>query len=255
MDNAEIMRLIDSGANFYCRQLGNASHMEFKRLKHYSMIHPKPGERGGTSVFDVTLEDLADAEAALVIDEIKSLNEHTWWGLCLSDRIYRLVHGTPRPLLSREEHENAEEVYMALFPEDRRSSRGEDTESANGITRVRSSEEFAIWADLCNSVLHDNYPIIHRVNHYEICRTGLMPCYLAYLGGQPAGTAAILNDGEVASLEFVATLPQFKRQGVARSACERAVDEAFREKSKVITTRAFQTAKDIYRAIGFRIYY
>jgi hypothetical protein len=30
MENAEIMKFIGSGANFYCRQLGNASHMEFE---------------------------------------------------------------------------------------------------------------------------------------------------------------------------------------------------------------------------------
>lgn len=254
MDNAEIMKLIDSGANFYCRQLGNASHMEFKRFEHYSMIYPKPGERGGTSVFDVTLEGLDDSEAALVIDEIKSLNEHTWWGLCLSDRIYRLIFGAPRPLLSEEEHENAEEIYMALFPEERTVDPRE-SERVSSVARVASREEFAVWADLCNQVLHDSYPIIHRVNHHEICRTGIMNCYLAYLHGEPAGTAAILNDGEVASLEFVATLPQFRKQGVARSVCQRAVDEAFLGKSKVITTRAFQPAKDLYKAMGFRIYY
>jgi ribosomal protein S18 acetylase RimI-like enzyme len=59
MENAQVMKLIDSGANFYCRQLGNASHMQFERREYYSIIYPKPGEQERTSVFDVTVEFVA----------------------------------------------------------------------------------------------------------------------------------------------------------------------------------------------------
>jgi ribosomal protein S18 acetylase RimI-like enzyme len=254
MENAEIMKLVDSGAQFYCRQLGNASHMEFERRNHYSIIYPKPGEEGGTSVFDVTLEDLDDAKATEVIDEIKSLNVHTWWGLCISDRDFRLITGKARPIVSDQEHENDEELYMALFPEEK-PAYPQTAESVATVTRVMASEDFAPWADICNSVLHGGYPIIHRANHYEICRTGLMSCYLAYLEGEPAGTAAILDDEGIASLEFVATLPQFRKRGIASSLCQRAVDDAFLAGAKVITTRAFQPAKNLYKSMGFRVYH
>ncbi len=254
MQPAEVLRLIDRGANFYCRQLGNASHMEFERRAHYAMIRPKPGEQGATSVFDVLLENLSDAEAAAVIGEIKALNVHTWWGLCVSDRIHRLIFGMPLPRLSKEEHENDEEVYMALFTEEKPVYR-QGTGGDFTLTRVASGGEFALWADVCNSALHDNYPVIHRVNHYEICRAGILTCYLAYHHGQPAGTAAILNDDGMASLEFVATLPPYRRLGIARSACQRAADEAFLAGAKVITTRAFKAAKHIYQALGFKAYY
>lgn len=253
MENAEVMKLIDSGANFYCRQLGNASHMEFKKSECYSIIYPKPGEQGGTSIFDVALEHLDDAEATKIIREIKSLNVHTWWGLCLSDRIYRLIFGTARPLLSEEEHANDEETYMALFPEEKPAySKGSESIK---VIRVASKEEFAIWADICNAVLHDNYPIIHRINHYDICGRNIMSCYLACHHSEPAGVSAILNNGGIASLEFVAVLPEYRKMGIGRSVCQSAVDEAFSEGAKVITTRAFKAAKHIYKALGFRIYF
>ncbi len=81
MNNAEVMKLIDDGANFYCRQLGNASHMEFINTGCYSIIRPKAGQKGGTSIFDVTLDHLSDEGAVQKINEIKAMKEHTWWAM------------------------------------------------------------------------------------------------------------------------------------------------------------------------------
>lgn len=204
MNNSEIMKLIDEGANFYCRQLGNASHMEFVNNGYYSMIYPKKGQDGGTSIFDVTLEHLNDNEAIEKINEIKVLNVHTWWGLCPSDRIADLIWGKDRPVLTQEQHENDEEFYMAIFPKEKPTY-----EKANNditIKPVTSVGEFIIWADICNSVLHGSYPIMHRVNHFDICKDGIMPCYIGYYQGKPAAVSAILNNNGVSSLEFVATL-------------------------------------------------
>ena len=71
MNNTEIMKIVDDGANFYCRQLGNASHMEFVNNGCYSMIYPKAGQDGGTSLFDVTLEHLDDEEALQKLTKLK----------------------------------------------------------------------------------------------------------------------------------------------------------------------------------------
>lgn len=254
MNNTEIMRLIDRGANFYCRQLGNAAHMEFRRLEHFSMINPKPGEPGGTSIFDVDLENLNDRDAAAVIREIKALNVHTWWGLCSSERIHRLIFGAPSPNLSAEEHENDEETYMALFP-DEKPAYPQVQENGIGVTKVETRDEFTRWADICNAVLHDNYPILHPKNHYEICREGILRCYLASYHGEPAGTAAILVNAGMDSLEFVATLPRFRKLSVAWAVCQTAVDAAFRDGAEVITVRAFREAKNLYKTIGFKVYF
>jgi len=69
MNNSEIIKIVKE-ANFYCRQLGNASHMEFVNNGCYSMIYPKEGQEGGTSLFDVTLGHLNDEVALQKIKEI-----------------------------------------------------------------------------------------------------------------------------------------------------------------------------------------
>jgi predicted GNAT family acetyltransferase len=253
MNNSEVMKLIDEGANFYCRQLGNASHMKFVNNGYYSMIYPKEGQEGGTSLFDVTLEHLNDDEALQKINEIKALNVHTWWGLCLSDRIADLILGKDRPVLTPEQHEYDEEFYMAMFPEEKPTY--EKAIKDITINQVTTVDEFGIWADICNSVLHGNYPIMHRVNHFDICKDGIMSCYIGCYQGKPAAVSAILNNNGVSSLEFVATLDDFRKKGLARALCQKAVDDAFANRSKIITLRAFANAKDLYKSLGFKIYF
>lgn len=253
MNNSEIMKLIDDGANFYCYQLGNASHMEFVNNGCYFMIHPKAGQEGGTSLFDVTLEHLNDEVALQKIKEIKALSVHTWWGLCLSDRISDLIWGKDRPVLTPEQHEDDEELYMAIFPEEKPTyGKSKDEITIKPVTTV---DEFGIWADICNSVLHGGYPIMHRINHFDICKDGIMPCYIGYYQGTPVAVAAILNNNDISSLEFVATLNDFRKKGLARALCQTAVDEAFANGSRIITTRAFADAKNLYKSLGFKIYF
>lgn len=253
MNNSEIMKLIDDGANFYCRQLGNASHMEFVNNGYYSMIYPKEGQEGGTSLFDITLEHLDDEEALLKINEIKSLNVHTWWGLCLPEKIADLIWRKDRPILSPKQHEDDEEFNMAIFPEEKPIY----IENSEDITikPVTTVDEFVIWADICNLVLHGGYPIIHRVNHFEICKEGIMPCYVGYYQGKPASVSAILNNNGISSLEFVGTLGDFRKKGLALALCQKAVEDAFANGSKIITTRAFADAKNLYKSLGFKIYF
>lgn len=253
MNNLEIMKLIDDGAIFYCRQLGNASHMEFVNNGCYSMIYPKSGQQGGTSLFDLRLEHLNNEEALQKINEIKALNVHTWWGLCLSDRIADLICGKDRPILTPEQHEDDEELYMAMFPIEK-PTYGKVSEDI-AIKLVTTVDEFGIWADICNSVLHGGYPIMHRVNHFDICKEGIMPCYIGYYHGKPVAVSAILNNNGNSSLEFVATLEDFRKKGLARALCQKAVEDAFANGTKIITTRAFADAKNLYKSLGFKIYY
>lgn len=253
MNNAVIMKLIDDGANFYCRQLGNASHMEFVNNEYYSMIYPKAEQEGGTSLFNITLEHLNDEEALQKINEIKAMNVHTWWGLCQTDRIADLIWGKDRHILTREEHEDDEEFNMAILSEEK-PNYGQTNDDIF-ISLVKTVEEFGIWADICNSVLHGGYPIIHRLNHFDICKNGIMTGYIGYYQGKPVAVSAILNDNDISSLEFVATLSDFRKNGLARALCQKAVDDTFANGAKIITTRAFVNAKNLYKSLGFQIYY
>jgi GNAT superfamily N-acetyltransferase len=188
-----------------------------------------------------------------VINEIKALNVHTWWGLCVSDRIADLIWGKGRPVVTPEQHENDEEVYMALFQES--ALLGNEIKGEIRVRPVRNLDEFGIWTDICNAVLHNGYAIMHRVNHFHLCEKGIMPCYIGFYSDKPVAVSAILNNHGISSLEFVATLADYRRKGLAKALITTAVNKAIDNGAKIITTRAFADAKNIYKSVGFKVYY
>jgi ribosomal protein S18 acetylase RimI-like enzyme len=251
MERAEICRYIDEGANFYLRLLGDAEHMEYCSNGYYSVIRPKPGEEGGTSLFDIRLGLLPDDEIERKITEIKQMNLHTWWGFNLSEKVQNILwKGQQRPQPLPEP--NDEEACMALLPEEK-PVYGKWNSSIT-VKKVDNAEDFRVWATISNQVLHSGYSIMHPINHYHLSKAGIMPCYIAYDNKTPAAVAAIMNNHEISSLEFVATLQEYRRKGLANAVCYKAIEDAFQNGSKIITLRALPAGKRLFLTLGFRIY-
>lgn len=250
MERAEICKYIDDGANFYLRLLGDAEHMEYSDNGYYSIIRPKNGQEGGTSLFNIRLEHLSDEELKKKVNEIKELNLHTWWGLELPERMLNAIFGENRPEPISEP--NDEEANMAMLPKEK--PKYEKISMSITVKKVDNAEDFKIWANISNKVLHGSYPIMHPKNHYHLSQGGIMPCYIAYYNGTAATVCSIINNKDISSLEFVATIDEHRRKGLASAVCITAIDEAFQNGSKIITLRAFSGAKKLYKALGFKIY-
>lgn len=250
MKRAEISKHIDDGANFYLRLLGDAEHMEYNDNGYYSIIRPKSDQEGGTSLFNIRLEHLPDKELKEKINEIKGLNIHTWWGVGLSERMLNAIFGQNRPEPVPEP--NDEEANMAMLSKDKPQYK--EIASTITVKKVDNAEDFKLWANISNTVLHDGYPIIHYKNHYHLSQNSIMPCYIAFYNGTAASVCSIINNKDISSLEFVATIDEYRRKGLARAVCITAIDEAVKNNSKIITLRAFAGAKKLYQAMGFKIY-
>jgi GNAT superfamily N-acetyltransferase len=251
MEKGEIIHHIDAGANYYLRLLGDASHMTYRSNPNYDLIQPKGGEQGVSCVFNIRLDHLPEVELEQKVSEIKQLNLHIWWGVGLSERMLDAIwKGQPRPVSLPEP--NDDEACMALLPEEKPIY--EAPSSVISVKRVQQLEDFRTWAGICNQVLHDGYGVVHPANHYHLCESGKMPCYLGFDENTPASAAAIINNQDSSSLEFVATLQEHRRKGLAKAVCSRAIDDAFGQGDKIITLRASPEGKGLYRGLGFKIY-
>jgi len=251
MERAEICRHIDEGANFYLRLLGDAKHMEYYSNEYYSVIRPKSGEEGGSSLFNVRLENLTEDEIEQKVDEIKKINIHTWWGFGLSEKMLDAIwKGQQRPQPQPEPNE--EEACMALLPEEKPVY--DPLKNSITVKRVDNAEDFKLWANISNKVLHGGYPIMHEENHYHLCEKGVMACYIGYYEKTPAAVSAVMNNNDISSLEFVATLKEYQRKGLAKAVCSKAIDDAFKNGSKIISLRASPEGKKLYQLLGFKIY-
>ncbi|MDR0929670.1 MAG: GNAT family N-acetyltransferase [Oscillospiraceae bacterium] len=249
MTEQAIIRCIDAGAQFYLDFFGDAPHMDRRDNGLYTVIAPKAGEQGVRFVYDLRLEHLDDATAEATIAAIKAMKMPVWWGLfpLHSRRMQALLFGeayTPKP------PRVGDEFYMALLPDRQPALVAIDQD----IRRVTMASDFRIFADIANRVFADGYGDVHPENHFHRCADGRMAAYIAYARGEPAAVAAILHNGNVCSLEFVATLPAHRRQGLAEAVSRAAIRDAFAGGAAIITLRAFDPARRLYEKLGFQTY-
>ena len=241
MTPQEIIRRVDAGANNYIRLFGEAPHMESIDNGVYRIVRPKPGEQGIKFVCDIRSERL-DKKA---IREIKRLHMPIWWPLQLSDKLYRQIHHK-----KRKPGGDPDELYMAVFP-------GEAVphDKARLARQADNAEDFARWAMLANGGFDSAYACIHPQHHYPLCERGALRCYFIEKDGQIVATAAIMQEGANASLEFVATAPAHRRQGLASGVCAAAIEDVFAHDAELVTLRAGNKGtRELYTSLGFRIY-
>ena len=76
--------------------------------------------------------------------------------------------------------------------------------------------------------------------------------YLTRLAGQPVSALAILSDGKTAGVSNVATLPGYRRRGLAGRLLTLALSEARAEGCALATLTATPEARPLYASLGFR---
>jgi len=231
MTDREIIKRVDAGANHYIWLFGEAPHMESIDNGAYRIIRPKKGEKGLSFVYDIRPEMLDRR----LIRKIKRLHMPVWWPLQLPD------HLKFKPDV---------DLCMAVLP-------GEIVSNAKAklVQQAETAEDFARWATFVNDTMHGGYPYVHPQHHWPLCERGAMRCYFIALDGQMAAAAAIEPDGPDASLEFVATAPAHRQQGLASGVCVAAVEDAFACGAELVTLRAGnEGTRELYTSLGFKIY-
>lgn len=251
MDQQTIRRHIDEGGTYYLDILGKSEHMETVLLPHYTIIRPKKGQHGGTSIYNIQIEQLSDTEALRLVQEIKNYKEHIFWGMYPSERLLQYI-GKDEYIPEHLPEPNEEEAGMALLA----AEKPDYPPIAEGITvsKVDNAEDFRLWALLNNFVLHQGYPIMHPELHYPVCQEGILSCFNVYDQGTFAGVSSLINHNGIFSLEFLAVSGAFRRRGVATAAVIAAVEDACAQGAELITVRAIGKSNYLLPKLGFRIY-
>lgn len=254
MTEQEIIKHINDGAKHYIRMFANAEHMESYEKEFYSYIKPKEGEHGISFVYNIKTERLPREKQQELVDEIKALRMPIWLNIDASDEVFWMFFGREK-VHGQSEFAEEDEIYMAVLAEEWQEMAKIDKTGDAKVVKVRSAKEFAIWAKINNDVLASGFADMHPEYHFPLCEKGLLDCYIAYDGDMPAAVASIMNNEGVASLEFVATVPEARRKGFARAACEQAVSDTFANGAKIITVRAANLAAGrLYEKVGFKAY-
>jgi ribosomal protein S18 acetylase RimI-like enzyme len=107
------------------------------------------------------------------------------------------------------------------------------------------------WVRIVNTALA-GYELMSREQFMDLYCLEHVVLLLGTFHGSPAATGMVLLDGDLASLEMVSTLPEFRRKGLG-SAVTLAGLELMKQRGAVTATlRAEPDGIAIYRKAGFR---
>ncbi|GHU81227.1 hypothetical protein FACS1894191_7950 [Clostridia bacterium] len=253
MTPTQIIRHVNDGANFYVDFFADADHMSRIQTPHYTYTEPKPGEQGINFVYNIALENLPKDEQAAQINAIKALHMPAWWNLQCDDDLYKLIFGKEKSHAIAEPVDG-DELYMALLPGELNARRR--LPKGIKIKKVVSAADFAHWAKFQNDVLCGGHQDIHPQKHYRWCGNGKLRCFAAYCDNDIISVASIMRNDAACSLEFVATHPDYRRQGLASAVCSETILDAFESGAEIVTLRAINPGtRQLYcDTLGFTVY-
>jgi GNAT superfamily N-acetyltransferase len=126
------------------------------------------------------------------------------------------------------------------------------------IEEVDSTETFGAWCRVMTSVYEfpDFAARAWFDMHFSLGLGRQQPWrhFLARLDGKPVATASLFLGAGVAGIANVATLPEARQQGIGAAITLAPLREARRLGYRIGTLFATETAKEMYRNLGFREY-
>ena len=111
---------------------------------------------------------------------------------------------------------------------------------------------YEVWATtMCRSF---DFPAAVGVLGKEVLSIPEIRLYLATVDGEPAGTALLYSRYGLGCVDFIGTLPQYRRRGVASAVTARAVVDSHSMGNRWtgLEVVAGSAAERVYRRVGFR---
>lgn len=235
MEKQKALHYVDEWANFYLKIFSEAEHMEMHDNGRYTLMRPKVGENGPTSIYNIRLEHLNDDELSKTVQEIKAMNQHTWWNQ-YSGRVNSIIFPEGRHECGPDDWE----VYAVMLPEELPTY----PDNSINVRCVETIGDFDIWLN----INHDNGI---QSNHFHLCQKGIMLCYIGYAQDVPVSAVAMLKNNRIYSLEFASTLPEYQKKGFATAVCQSAIRDAIHNGAEVVTARAYGESKFLGKKLGF----
>ena len=92
--------------------------------------------------------------------------------------------------------------------------------------------------------------MIDAEHYYKWVETGRVSIYMAEICGTAVSTAATIRNGRAASLEFVSTLLEYRRQKAAITLCSKALADLFADGVEAVTLSGASEATAPYEKLG-----
>lgn len=255
MENQKIIECIVRGMEYYTETLAIPPHMESYNDGICAWIKPKDGETGPSCVYKVNFGDKTDEEIRGLIQSYREKGAPDAWfvtPLSTPNNVREILLSLG---LMNPEDADMNDQGMAIPPEQMAdvTARVNDNLTTT-VKKVDNKEDFKTWCSIANGVLHGGQLLVPD-HYYSLCESGKMVCFLGYCGEIPVATSATMNNDGNATLEFIATLPDYRKKGMGTMVCRAAIDYLINDGASVISLRAREIGVSLYKSLGFRVYF
>ncbi|HHV09879.1 MAG TPA: GNAT family N-acetyltransferase [Clostridiales bacterium] len=251
MDEQYYINCIVKGIERYFRIFAQ-SGIIYNHMGSIEWIKPIQGEVGPSIVYGVKLG--ADEDIDIILKGIKDGIIPSFW--------YVLPNATPNNIVDilkekgfvGEIPTNPEEKEYGMALDLQTTNKWIDTNLSIEVKRVKDFSDFQCWIDIVNSALH-GWKMIDAEHYFTWVSQNNIAFYIGYLNGVPISTAATITDQDNASLEFVSTLEEYRRQGAGTAVCVEALKQLKEQDVKTVILGSSPEATSMYKRLGFVPYF
>lgn len=219
-----------------------------------SWIIPKEGEKGPSLGFGIHLDgNNAEIEIKKLIEEIRAQKAPQNWVITpdvTPSNIIEIMEENGFQNMATEDSE-PEPAMLLNRKEFQPCSLSKDSIVCR---KVQTKEDFRLWIEIVNTALH-GWEMIDADNYYVWVENENFEIYLGEIDGIPVSTAATIRSGDTASLEFISTLEEYRRKGVATVVSSKALTELFANGVEDVTLSACGDSVHLYEKFGFKAYF
>ncbi len=120
------------------------------------------------------------------------------------------------------------------------------------IRLAHSYKELKDWLSIIETGLFRNMEKLEFSFFKNLLNDPKINFYLAYYQKQPATAIMSFNSDDVCGLYLLATLPQYRRMGMADTLMKEAINHGYRQGMKYSTLQATEAGYKIYERMGFK---
>lgn len=217
-----------------------------------SWIIPRKGEKGPSLAFRIRLnEENADAELKALGQGIQKGGVPQMWIVtpdATPTNIIEIMERNGFRNLSGDDDEPA----MLLRKKDFRPYREENSQVT--CRKISTMEDFRSWIDVVNTALH-GWDMIDAEHYFTWVNEECINIYIAEIDGVAVSTCATIQNENTASLEFVATLEQYRRRKAAALLSSYAIEELLNNGIETVTLAACGNSVHLYKGLGFKKFF
>ncbi len=116
------------------------------------------------------------------------------------------------------------------------------------LRKIDKDIDVETWSHVCGAAFDyriDPAPIRKLLRLHEAC------LFLAFVDGEPAGTALLFKTNRIAGIHQVGVTPAFQGRGIAREMMKSIIREAAEAGAEHITLQASRAGRHLYDQLGF----